>query len=105
MITKFSGLFLGAAVCVFALQAQQPAQTPAPQPPQPPATQQATPTPVAQSPAGQQPAAGAQDQPQDSGPTRKLGVNEVNLIFTVTAKKGHYIPNLKQSDFALLDDQ
>ncbi len=32
-------------------------------------------------------------------------MNEVNLIFTVTDKHGHYIPNLQQSDFALLDDQ
>ncbi len=31
--------------------------------------------------------------------------NEVNLIFTVTDKHGHYIPNLKLNDFALLDDQ
>ena len=38
-------------------------------------------------------------------PTIRLGVNEVSLIFTVTDKKGHYIPNLQQSDFALLDDQ
>ena len=38
-------------------------------------------------------------------PTIHLGVNEVNLIFTVTDKRGHYIPNLKLSDFALLDDQ
>ena len=34
-----------------------------------------------------------------------IGANEVSLIFTVTDKHGHYIPNLKQSDFALLDDQ
>jgi VWFA-related protein len=34
----------------------------------------------------------------------RLGVNEVNLIFTVTDKHGEYIPNLQQSDFALLDD-
>ena len=32
-------------------------------------------------------------------------VNEVSLIFTVNDKHGHYIPNLNQSDFALLDDQ
>ena len=32
-------------------------------------------------------------------------VNEVNLIFTVTDKHGHYIPNLQLNDFALLDDQ
>jgi VWFA-related protein len=38
-------------------------------------------------------------------PVIHVGVNEVNLIFTVTDKHGHYIPNLKQSDFALLDDQ
>jgi Ca-activated chloride channel family protein len=35
----------------------------------------------------------------------RIGVNEVNLIFTVTDKHGHYIPNLKLDDFALLDDQ
>jgi len=34
----------------------------------------------------------------------RIGANEVNLIFTVTDKHGHYIPNLSQSDFALLDD-
>jgi Ca-activated chloride channel family protein len=34
-----------------------------------------------------------------------LGVNEVNLIFTVTDRHGHYIPNLQLNDFALLDDQ
>jgi Ca-activated chloride channel homolog len=32
-------------------------------------------------------------------------VNEVNLIFTVTDKHGHFIRNLKESDFALLDDR
>ncbi|MGB9408753.1 MAG: VWA domain-containing protein, partial [Terracidiphilus sp.] len=61
-------------------------------------------------PAVQQPA--AQPAGQQSGqqadvntPTIiRLGVNEVNLIFTVTDKHGHYIPNLQQSDFALLDD-
>ena len=42
----------------------------------------------------------------DAGtPTFNVGVNEVSLIFTVTDKHGHYIPNLSQSDFALLDDQ
>jgi VWFA-related protein len=103
MSTRFSGLVLAVAVCVSTLRAQQPAQTP-PSPPAPTAsTQQPSQTPAAQAPAGQQPAPGAQDQ--DIGPTIRLGVNEVNLIFTVTDKKGHYIPNLKQSDFALLDDQ
>ena len=61
----------------------------------PPAAQQPAPT--------QQPAAGQQQNAQQYTITRQ--VNEVNLIFTVTDKHGHYIPNLKQSDFALLDDQ
>jgi Ca-activated chloride channel family protein len=107
MSTRFSGLVLAVAVCVATLHAQDPAQTPPPSAPAP-ATQQPAQTPSAQPPATQAPAAqpqapGAQDQ--DIGPTLRLGVNEVNLIFTVTDKKGHYIPNLKQSDFALLDDQ
>ena len=38
-------------------------------------------------------------------PTITINANEVNLIFTVTDKHGRYNPNLKQSDFALLDDQ
>jgi Ca-activated chloride channel homolog len=104
MTTKFSGLVLAAAVCVSTLQAQQSAQAPATQPADPFATLKPAQSPAAQAPAAQQPAAGA-PQDQDVGPTLKIGVNEVNLIFTVTDKKGHYIPNLKQSDFALLDDQ
>jgi len=86
--------------CGSRLNAQQPAS--------PPATSQ--PAPPAQAPAARQPAAqptGGQTGPQGdaNAPTIiRLGVNEVNLIFTVTDKHGHYIPDLKQSDFALLDD-
>jgi VWFA-related protein len=32
-------------------------------------------------------------------------VNEVDLVFTVTDKHGHFINNLQESDFALLDNQ
>jgi VWFA-related protein len=63
------------------LHAQQPAASPAAQP------------------------APAAQQPDVNAPTIRLNVNEVNLIFTVTNKRGEYIPNLRQSDFALLDDQ
>ena len=92
---KLFGMVLAAVFCAAALQAQQPAAPPA----QAPAA--STPT--------QAPAAGAQQpgqaSPDDNTPVIKVGVNEVNLIFTVTDKHGHYIPNLKLSDFALLDDQ
>lgn len=85
------------------------AQAPAISPAQPPATPSAQPAAnlsgqQAQPPA-QQGAADADQQDNSGSPTIRLGVNEVNLIFTVTDKHGHYIPNLKQSDFALLDDQ
>jgi len=70
------------------LPAQQPATAPAPAQPAP------------------QAASSGADQPDDNnGPIIRLPVNEVNLIFTVTDRHGHYIPDLKQSDFALLDDQ
>jgi VWFA-related protein len=66
---------------------------------QQPATQ-----PAAQS--AQSLAAQSVDQQGDvNAPIIRLGVNEVSLIFTVTDRHGHYNPNLKQSDFALLDDQ
>jgi VWFA-related protein len=52
------------------------------------------------------PAAGATAAPmQDqAAPTIKVQANEVNLIFTVTDKKGHFITGLNQSSFGLLDD-
>jgi VWFA-related protein len=33
-----------------------------------------------------------------------MQVNEVDLVFTVTDKRGHFVTGLKQSDFGLLDD-
>jgi Ca-activated chloride channel family protein len=83
MNRQLLGIVLAAAFPAALLPAQQPAAPPA------------------QTPAAS-PAAPADDA---AAPVIKLGVNEVNLIFTVTDKHGHYIPNLKQSDFALLDDQ
>ena len=87
MNRKILAILCAAAFSLIALHAQQPATHPAAQPAQTPAAQPA-------------------DQQGDvSAPTIKLGVNEVNLIFTVTDRHGHYNPNLNQSDFALLDDQ
>jgi VWFA-related protein len=76
---------------ISALHAQQPT-APAAQPAKPGA---------AQAPASQ----ADQQADQNAPPVIRIGVNEVNLIFTVTDKHAHYIPNLQQSDFALLDDQ
>jgi VWFA-related protein len=91
MIRSFSGFVCLGLLAISALHAQQPAA---------PASQ------AAQMPATQAPSSQAGQQPDQSAPdVIHLGVNEVNLIFTVTDKHGHYIPNLTQSDFALLDDQ
>jgi VWFA-related protein len=104
MRTKLFGLVLAVAFPLFAQQAQQP-PAPAAQPAPAPASQSPAQAPNALPPtgAGQQPA--APDQGTDTAPTLRVGVNEVNLIFTVTDKRGHYVPNLKLNDFALLDDQ
>ncbi len=100
MKRTFSGLVFAAVFSATALYAQQPATPPAASQTAPPAPAQqpaAQPNPAAAQPAGQPAEAAA--------PTIiRLGVNEVNLIFTVTDKHGRYIPNLRQSDFALLDD-
>ena len=88
MIQKLSGFAFAALLLPFcAAYAQQPATPPAP---------------------AQTPAVPAADAPQDqdqAAPVIRITTNEVNLIFTVTDRHGHYIPNLKLSDFALLDDQ
>jgi len=100
MNRQLFGLVLGVVLSLVTAQAQQPASPPPAQQTPPTDTQQPAPAP------GTQPSApAAADQSVDTAPIIRLGVNEVNLIFTVTDKHGHYIPNLQQSDFALLDDQ
>ncbi|HET7104202.1 MAG TPA: VWA domain-containing protein [Terracidiphilus sp.] len=83
---------LAAVLTAIPLQAQQP------DPAQAPATQTAKAQP-------DEPARSGADQNNEGIPVIKANVNEVNVIFTVTDKHGHYVPNLKQSDFALLDNQ
>ena len=82
-------------VCFFCLATALPAQTPA-IPPQTPAIPPAATVPSqAQSPPSGQ---------QNGTLTIPVSVNEVYLVFAVTDKHGHFIRNLQQSDFALLDD-
>ena len=44
------------------------------------------------------------DAPLEQTSTIKINVNEVDLIFTVTGKDGHFVPGLQQQNFGLLDD-
>jgi VWFA-related protein len=64
----------------------------------PPASPAGANTPAA--PQTTQPAA-AQDI---EAPIIKVNVNEVDLVFTVTDGKGHFVPHLDQSSFGLLDN-
>ena len=97
-------LFCLLTVAAVPLRAQTSA-TPAattPSEPTPPGTQPAA------SPAQQPPALQSDGQPAHNPdqPTEtiKVQVNEVNLIFTVTDKKGKFITGLKRENFGLLDD-
>ena len=78
------------SICLSLLALSAAAQTPAP-----PAQKQ-----------NPQPTQPAPDQAPSQEPTFtfKTGVNLVDLVFTVTDKKGRFITGLKRSDFGLLDD-
>jgi VWFA-related protein len=41
---------------------------------------------------------------EEPAATIRTFVNEVNVVFTVTDKHGHYVRDLKKSDFSVLDD-
>jgi VWFA-related protein len=87
-------------------QQQQQQQAPPPPPPrqETPPVRQSTPAPaVSNSPA---PAGGADPKSSDEDvPLFKVGVNEVNVVFTVTDKRGRFVKDLKQEDFKILDDK
>ena len=48
----------------------------------------------------------APDKPEsgDEITTIRKSVNEVNVVFTVTDKRGHFVKDLTQSDFKVMDD-
>lgn len=50
-------------------------------------------------------AVNARAEQDASGFTLRAAANEVHLVFTVSDKHGHYINNLKQNDFEILDDR
>jgi VWFA-related protein len=99
--SRLLAVLLSVALIAAPLQAQapttQPQTAPAPAPASNPA---ATP---AQTPANQA------QQPGEAAPNEDayrlvVRVNEVNLIFTVTDKKGRFITGLQRENFGLLDD-
>jgi VWFA-related protein len=86
----------------------QTAPTAAPANPSSASPAPANKAPVSQAPAQAQPGAtpsGTAPQGQDQQFTITRQVNEVDLVFAVTDRHGHFIRDLSQSDFALLDDR
>jgi VWFA-related protein len=89
-------------------QQQQQQEAPAPPPAQPqqqaPPVEKSAPPRVAEN--APAPAGDAEAKPNsDDVPIFKVGVNEVNVVFTVTDKRGRFVNDLKQSDFKVLDDK
>ena len=58
-----------------------------------------------QNPAANSPGSSAPAKPDEPVYTVRETVSEVHLVFTVTDKHGHYIKDLKQNDFKILDDR
>jgi VWFA-related protein len=77
--------------------AQAPATAPAT------AQVQSQPSTAPQTPAPTAPPSASTAQDSEA-PTIKVNVNEVDLVFTVTDSKGHFVPRLDQSSFGLLDN-
>jgi VWFA-related protein len=83
-------------------QAASPGQPPAQQTPGSTAPQ--TPSPAGPDSNKTPAQAPADTSAQNSTQTIKVETNEVNQIFTVTDKKGHFVTGLRQENFGLLDD-
>ncbi len=99
IVRRVFAALLFAAVST-ASYAQSPAPEPAPKEPSIPSQPTDTTAPSAAP-------ANAAQQPQASGNgsfTLRTFVPEVDLVFTVTDGRGHFVTGLKQSDLGLLDD-
>jgi Ca-activated chloride channel family protein len=55
-------------------------------------------------PAGTAPEPQAESSPDDTTTVIRRTVNEVNVVFTVIDRHGHYVKDLKKEDFQVIDD-
>ncbi|MFZ0137478.1 MAG: VWA domain-containing protein [Candidatus Sulfotelmatobacter sp.] len=99
-------LLLVVGVCEFAVAQTAP---PVPQTQSSPAAtaQETTQTPAEPKPSEAKSAVqSSAEQGEDNGeiPRIRVGINEVNVVFTVTDKHGKRVTDLKQSDFRFVDD-
>ena len=87
-------------------QTNPPVTTPAPPAPPPGASQSVTNSGTAKAGASPAPADEAAPKVENGEEitTIRKRVNEVNVVFTVTDKRGHFVKDLTQSDFKVFDD-
>jgi Ca-activated chloride channel homolog len=112
-VVVWASAFAGAGQAMSA-QSAAPAtkaetQAPAPVSSASQASTASTPQPSPQA-AGQQPPqpgtpGSGESQPEEPTALITHTVNEVRVVFTVTDKHGHYIKDLKQADFKVIDDR
>ena len=91
------GLWAAAALLTLSLSRFSAAQSAAPSPSKSSSAASATKTEPPQNPG---------DSDTDTGdiPKIRVGINEVNVVFTVTDKHGKRVTDLKQADFRFVDD-
>ena len=82
---------------------QKPATTPAPPPAAAPSNTQAAPAPHSAPPAASPPPVDKSD-PDEKLTTIVKQVDEVNVVFTVTDKRGKFVNDLTKDDFHVIDD-
>src|SRR5271165_6528332 len=104
MIKGFPTILRFVPVLLFALSVSSASAQTAPATPAP-AVAGSQAQPVQAAPAQTPPAAGQAQDNSDQQFSITRQVNEVDLVFSVTDHHGHFIRDLQQSDFALLDDQ
>jgi Ca-activated chloride channel homolog len=88
------------------LLAAAEAQSASPEAASPPAASPSAAPAAAQNPTGQNNGDQKSDQEAGTGdlPRIRVGINEVNVVFTVTDKHGKRVTDLKQADFNIVDD-
>lgn len=106
LLVVWASLLAGASQPAFAQNAAPTPKSDTQPPAQIPATAPASSSPEAGGQPPAQPNSGnAGSQSDESIATFKSITNEVRVVFTVTDKHGHYIKDLKQGDFKVIDDK
>ena len=102
----FSGTLLGLAAVSLALAPSQTATAQSQTSVGQPATQASKPAPAQQAASDNSSDSNSSDHESGTSeiPRIRIGINEVNVVFTVTDKHGKHVTDLKQNDFRIVDD-